>query len=104
MPAGRGAVVRQATSNEDFETGSITLVSDRGVKYGIPNAGVLAALGLADPPAVPAPQAILSLLPDGSSLSPQDVEQSFDRVIVEGGEYPTRPSDAESGSGQAGGG
>jgi type VII secretion protein EccB len=105
MPPGRGAVVRQATSNEDFETGPITLVSDRGVKYGIPNAGTLAALGLADPPAIPAPQAILSLLPDGASMDPQDVEQSYDTVPIQGGEYPTKSAGPDNGTGgQAGGG
>lgn len=106
MPPGRGAVVRQATSPEDFASGPITLVSDRGVKYGIPDKGTLGALGLADPQAVPAPQAILSLLPDGSSLDWQDVEQSYDIVTVEGGEYPTRSSGANAGAGggQSGGG
>jgi type VII secretion protein EccB len=102
MPPGRGAVVRQATSAESFGTGSIALVSDRGVKYGVPDKATADALGLDNP--LPAPDAILRLLPDGSSLDWRDVEQSYDRVPIEGGEYPSKSPDENGGSGQSGGG
>ena len=100
MPPGRGAVVRQATSAADFNTGQITLVSDRGVKYGVPDLGTASALGLGNQ--VPAPDNILKLLPDGASLDPRDVDQSYDTVPIEGGEYPTKTEDP-NGGGQSGG-
>lgn len=86
MPAHRGAVVRQATSKADFDTGQITLVSDRGVKYGIPDAGTAAILGLNDQK--PAPRNILSLLPDGETLSVEKAQQSYDALRYGQGEYP----------------
>jgi type VII secretion protein EccB len=92
MPPGRGAVVRQATSEKDFDTGQITLISDRGVKYGVPDATTAAVLGLDNQ--LPAPRSIIQLLPDGSSLSIDDVEQSFDSVPYEQGEYPTESEQA----------
>ncbi|HEV7647339.1 MAG TPA: type VII secretion protein EccB [Actinophytocola sp.] len=101
MPPGRGAVVRQATSPADFKTGGIALVSDRGVKYGVPDGNTAAALGLADQ--LPAPDNILVLLPDGASLDPRDVEQSYDTVPVEGGEYPTNTDDPNGDGAQSGG-
>ena len=101
MPPGRGAVIRQATSEADFETGSIALVSDRGVKYGVPDEATALALGLDNQ--LPAPDSILRLLPDGSSLDWRDVEQSYDRVPIEGGEYPSDPPGADGANGQSGG-
>ncbi|HEY7592968.1 MAG TPA: type VII secretion protein EccB [Actinophytocola sp.] len=100
MPPGRGAVVRQATSKEDFNSGPIVLVSDRGVKYGVPDPNTAAVLGLSNQ--VPAPLSILDLLPNGASLDPKDVEQSYDTVPIEPGEYPTKSQDP-NGGGQAGG-
>ena len=87
MPPGRGAVVRLTTSREDFGTGPITLVSDRGVKYGVPDAATAGALGLGDQK--PAPANIVGLLPDGASLSTKDVVQSYDSSPVGPGQYPT---------------
>lgn len=88
MPPGRGAVVRQATSPEDFTTGQITLVSDRGVKYGVPDSATADGLGLSDQK--PAPENIIRLLPDGASLSVKDVQQSYDSTPVGPGEYPSQ--------------
>jgi type VII secretion protein EccB len=104
MPPGHGAVVRQATSAADFDKGQITLVSDRGVKYGIPDTDTAAVLGLSDQQ--PAPRSIIQLLPDGASLSADDVEQSFDSVDIEQGEYPTEGAQdqARGDTGQSGGG
>jgi len=76
MPPGRGAIIRQATSPAQFKTGSIILVSDRGVKYGIPDATVAQGLGLEVQK--PAPKNIVSLLPDGAQLSPDNANQNFD--------------------------
>jgi type VII secretion protein EccB len=102
MPPGRAAFVRQATSSADFDSGPITLISDRGVKYGIPDQNVAGALGLTG--WAPAPDGILSLLPNGASLDPRDVWQSYDTVPIEGGEYPTASENADGGGGQSGGG
>jgi type VII secretion protein EccB len=95
MPPGRGAVVRQSTSPADFTTGQITLVSDRGVKYGVPDPATAAVLGLDDQR--PAPIDIIKLLPDGASLSANDVEQSYDSTPFGPGEYPTSTPPAEGG-------
>jgi type VII secretion protein EccB len=95
MPPGRGAVVRQATSKEDFTRGQITLISDRGVKYGVPNATTAQGLGLGDQ--VPAPRSIIQLLPDGASLSVQDVQQSYDSTPFGPGEYPPSTPAAQGG-------
>ncbi|HEX6353962.1 type VII secretion protein EccB [Actinophytocola sp.] len=95
MPPGRGAVIRQATSTEDFNTGQITLVSDRGVKFGIPNVATANILGLADQK--PAPENIIRLLPDGASLNVKDVQQSYDSAPIGPGQYP--PSSQANGGG-----
>jgi type VII secretion protein EccB len=102
MPPGRAAVVRQTTSRNDFNSGPITLVSDRGVKYGVPNEETGRVLGIFDPVPDPAPADILKLLPDGASLDARDVKQSYDTVPIEGGEYPTNSNDPNA-NGQAGG-
>lgn len=87
MPPGRGAVVRQSTSKEDFARGQITLITDRGVKYGVPDAATAQALGLGDQK--PAPRSIIQLLPDGASLSVKDVRQSYDSTPFGPGAYPS---------------
>jgi len=95
MPPGRGAVVRQATSKEDFNRGQITLISDRGVKYGVPDKATADALGLGDQK--PAPRSIIQLLPDGASLSVKDVVQSYDSTPFGPGQYPTDTPEAQGG-------
>jgi type VII secretion protein EccB len=95
MPPGRGAVVRQSTSPEDFQRGQITLISDRGVKYGVPNSQTAEGLGLGDQK--PAPRSIIQLLPDGASLSVKDVEQSYDSTPVGPGQYPSQEAEAQGG-------
>lgn len=97
MPPGRAAVVRQATSSKDFTTGQITLISDRGVKYGVPDSQTATGLGLDDQK--PAPRNIIKLLPDGASLSVQDVEQSYDSTPYEAGEYPSETQQPEGDGG-----
>ncbi|GAA3018961.1 type VII secretion protein EccB [Actinokineospora globicatena] len=87
MPPGRAAVVRGATSRQDFATGPIYLISDRGVKFGIPDQRTAAALGLAAQ--LPAPDAIVRLLPNGASLNTRDVLQTYDTVPVGAGQFPS---------------
>lgn len=88
MPPGRAAVVRGSTSKEDFGTGPIYLVSDRGVKYGVPDIATAGTLGLADQK--PAPDSIMRLLPSGASLNTRDVLQTYDSVPVQPGTFDTR--------------
>jgi hypothetical protein len=95
MPPGRGAVVRQATSPEDFTKGQIVLISDRGVKYGVPDAPTAAGLGLGDQK--PAPVNIIKLLPNGATLSVKDVRQSYDTTPFGPGQYPSQTPSAEGG-------
>jgi type VII secretion protein EccB len=80
MPPGRAAVARGSSSKLDFDTGPISLISDRGVKYGIPDLKTAGSLGLATQS--PAPDAIIRLLPDGASLNTKEVMRSYDSVPV----------------------
>ncbi|NRN69656.1 Type VII secretion protein EccB [Kibdelosporangium sp. 4NS15] len=81
MPPGRAAVVRGSSSKADFDRGPIYLISDRGVKYGIPDTRTAGALGLEKQ--TPAPDSIVRLLPDGASLNARDVNRSFDSVPLD---------------------
>ncbi|GLZ39928.1 type VII secretion protein EccB [Actinokineospora sp. NBRC 105648] len=87
MPPGRAAVVRGATSQQDFRTGPIYLISDRGVKFGVPDQRTAVALGLTEQ--LPAPDAIVRLLPNGASLNTRDVLQTYDVVPVAPGQFPS---------------
>ncbi|WP_255823428.1 type VII secretion protein EccB [Amycolatopsis sp. GM8] len=96
MPPGRGAVVQSATAAETFGKGPMSLVTDNGLVYGIPNANTLNGLGLGNPPPRPAPDAILQLLPTGSSLNVIDAGKSYDDIPVNpnAGTFPTGQSQA----------
>jgi type VII secretion protein EccB len=83
MRPGFGAVVRSATSANSFDKGPIQLITDRGMRYGVPN--VRTAQGLDLTPQDPAPANIIRLLPTGASLNTQDVLRTFDSVPVEDG-------------------
>lgn len=75
MPQGRAAVVRSVTSKHQFGKGPIQLVSDLGVRYGVPNAKTASWLGLQSQD--PAPERILRLLPVGPSLNMQNANQEW---------------------------
>ncbi|WP_028661916.1 type VII secretion protein EccB [Saccharomonospora saliphila] len=81
MRPGMAAAVQSATTKETFGRGSIQLISDRGVRYGVPNSEIAQGLGLTD--LDPAPESIIKLLPAGASLNPQDAQRTFDAVPVE---------------------
>lgn len=83
MRQGFGAVVRSATSADSFDRGPIQLITDRGMRYGVPDVRTAQGLGLA--PQDPAPANIIRLLPTGASLNTQDVLRTFDSVPVEDG-------------------
>jgi type VII secretion protein EccB len=97
MPPGRAAVVRGSNSREDFGIGPIYLISDRGVKYGVPDSGTADVLGLSGQ--VPAYLPITSLLPDGASLNTRDVLQTYDSVPVAPGVFETTPQQGGNGGG-----
>lgn len=99
MPPGRAAVVNSATSDASFESGPIQLVSDRGLRYGIPDTETAAFLGLSD--RSPAPESILRLLPTGESLNLQQAARTFDSVDLpeNAGDYDGQESDVDETTG-----
>ncbi|MFD2466798.1 type VII secretion protein EccB [Amycolatopsis silviterrae] len=82
MPTGYGAVVQSATESEKtFGKGPIQLISDRGIRYGVPDAATADELGLNN--RLPAPESIIGLLPTGASLNVQNVMKQFDSVPID---------------------
>ncbi|WP_370946453.1 type VII secretion protein EccB [Amycolatopsis sp. cg5] len=95
MKPGFAAAVRSVVSKEQFDRGNIQLVSDRGLRYGVPDVKTAEGLGLDN--LQPAPDSILALLPVGASLNTQDVLATYDSVPIDKAakNYPTaRPSSA----------
>lgn len=82
MQGGKGAAVQGVVPDQPIGTGNMFLVTDQGVKFGIPNGDIAAALGLAR--FSPAPEEILRLLPEGAELNPQDALCTFDSIPAEG--------------------
>lgn len=80
LEPGFAAVVQSATGKETFGKGAIQLISDRGIRYGVPDATTANAIGLGN--RLPAPEAIIGLLPTGASLNTQDVLREFDSVPI----------------------
>lgn len=79
MLPGKAAVVRASQGKGDFGTGPVQIVTGRGVRYGIPDAGTATALGL-DGTFPPAPNQILSLLPMGPQLNKNEANRSYDSI------------------------
>ncbi|WP_158881245.1 type VII secretion protein EccB [Amycolatopsis anabasis] len=98
MQPGFAAVVRSATSKASFTTGPISLISDRGLRYGVPDVATANALGLDNPR--PAPEAIIKLLPTGALLNTTDVRRSYDSVPIDP-KAGTFPSQAPQAAGSA---
>ncbi|MFI9007244.1 type VII secretion protein EccB [Actinosynnema sp. NPDC053489] len=82
MAPGKSAVVRSATSTQDFDSGPIHLITGRGVKYGIPDVVTSGALGLGANGFTPGPESILRLLPNGPQLNRNDASRSWDSIPV----------------------
>ncbi|MGH3872234.1 MAG: type VII secretion protein EccB [Pseudonocardiaceae bacterium] len=72
----KGALVRGVVPGQRLDTGAIWLVTDQGLRYGVPTIGVARALGLGDVTS-PAPESILALLPIGPPLDPQQALELF---------------------------
>ncbi|WP_301298657.1 type VII secretion protein EccB [Prauserella aidingensis] len=83
MQPGHAGVVRSATTRETFDHGPLQLVSDRGIRYSIPDVTTAEWLGLTGDMFEAAPETILKMLPAGSSLNYQDVRQTYDSVQVQ---------------------
>ncbi len=81
MQPGFAAVVQSATGKETFGKGQIQLISDRGIRYGVPDAVTADSIGLTK--RVPAPESIIRILPVGASLNTQDVLRTFDTVPID---------------------
>lgn len=81
MRPGFAAAVRSATTKDTFGRGNIQLISDRGMRYGIPSVAIASGLGMNR--LDPAPESIIKLLPVGASLNTQDVMRTFDAVPVD---------------------
>jgi hypothetical protein len=81
MQPGFAAVVQSATGKASFGKGPIQLISDRGIRYGVPDAKTADGIGLNN--RQPAPESIISLLPTGASLNTQDVLREFDSVPID---------------------
>jgi type VII secretion protein EccB len=94
MQPGFAAVVQSVTSKESIGKGPIQLISDRGLRYGVPDARTADGLGLGN--RQPAPESIISLLPTGASLNTQDVLKSFDSVPIDpkAGAFPSAQGNA----------
>ena len=95
---GGGLAVLVAGFIDWFDTGPISLISDRGLRYGVPNLETAAGLGLDSPR--PAPESIIRLLPTGSSLNTADVQRSYDSVQIpsNAGSFPTPQPQANGAS------
>ncbi|MFI6098965.1 type VII secretion protein EccB [Lentzea sp. NPDC051213] len=79
MLPGKAGVVRASQGKGDFGTGPVQIITGRGVRYGVPDAGTASALGL-DGNFPPAPNQILSLLPMGPQLNKNEANRSYDAI------------------------
>ena len=77
VAVGAGGAVRATAPGVPAGAGTVWLVSASGVAYGVADEATAAALGIAEP--VPAPEAVLRLLPTGPVL---DVGQAARAVDV----------------------
>ncbi|WP_083886181.1 type VII secretion protein EccB [Actinoalloteichus spitiensis] len=100
MPPGNAAVVRSTTSEGSFQSGPIHFVSDRGVRYAIPDMLHVTALGLLPEGSTlpPAPEPILRLLPAGPRLDQNNADLVFDYVPFD--ESGDRRLEVEEGAGE----
>lgn len=98
MEPGFAAVVQSATGKETFDKGPIQLISDRGIRYGVPDAVTADSIGLNK--RVPAPESIVRILPTGASLNTQDVLRTFDTVPIDdrAGSVATQSKQAPAGN------
>ena len=77
----KGALVRGMVPGQRPDTGAIWLITDQGLRYGVPRIEVARALGLGDV-TTPAPESILGLLPIGPTLDPQRALELFNPALA----------------------
>ncbi|HZA17733.1 MAG TPA: type VII secretion protein EccB [Pseudonocardiaceae bacterium] len=77
----KGALVRGVVPGQRLDTGAIWLVTDQGLRYGLPTIEVARALGLGEI-TTPAPESILGLLPIGPTLDPQRALELFNPELA----------------------
>ena len=77
----KGTLVRGVVPGQRPDTGAIWLVTDQGLRYGVPTLEVARALGLGDV-TTPAPESILDLLPIGPELNPQRALELFNPELA----------------------
>ncbi|HKR51736.1 MAG TPA: type VII secretion protein EccB [Pseudonocardiaceae bacterium] len=77
----KGALVRGVVPGQRPDTGAIWLVTDQGLRYGVPTVDVARALGLGDV-TTPALESILGLLPIGPALEPQRALELFNPELA----------------------
>ncbi|GAA4217839.1 type VII secretion protein EccB [Actinocatenispora rupis] len=70
VPGGGGALVR-ATTSAGVPTGTTYLVTDQGIRYGVPSKDARTALGYEGVTPTSVPQDLLDLVPSGPSLDPK---------------------------------
>jgi type VII secretion protein EccB len=76
VPSGRVAVVRVLTSPTAEAGGHYFVVTDTGVKYGVPSGDVLELLGYPAADAIEVPTALMLRLPTGPTLSPIEARKA----------------------------
>jgi hypothetical protein len=69
VPPGRGVIV-ESLAAPDAPNGALCLVTDLGVRYPVPEAGVLGLLGYGGVAPVRVPAGLVALLPSGRALDP----------------------------------
>ena len=69
VPAGHGVLV-EALASPGAPNGTVSLVTDLGVRYPVPSADVPAMLGYGGVAPVRLPSSVVALLPEGPALDP----------------------------------
>jgi len=83
LPAGKAAVIR-LLPHARVETDALFLLTDAGIKYPVPSAEVLGALGLGGIEPVPLPVGILDAIPTGPALDPERANVSVPFPLPDG--------------------
>ncbi|TXC99883.1 type VII secretion protein EccB [Streptomyces sp. ISID311] len=93
---GHGALIRALTASGTKVGDTTYLVSDNGIKYRVPNAAALKALGYTESDVKALPSPLLSMLPSGPALSPE--------AAAGGGTTVVPPSNCDGHSASSGAG
>ena len=79
---GRASVVRTVAGGQPLGVGTRFLVADTGTRFGIPDADTAVVLGLGAVTS-PAPESVVSLLPQGTALSTANARMSHNGVAAD---------------------